>query len=130
MSATRDFTKTIVLVAAGAGLATSPLLAQERPVVVYGEPEATRTVRISIADLDLASLAGANRLQARVGGAVKRVCLFESSIRLQPSDYYGCASAAWEDARPQIARVVARSQALAMSRQPAVAASAITISAR
>ena len=107
-----------------------PAAAQDRPVFVYGEPESTRTEHVQFADIDLATSSGARKLQARVGGAVKRVCLFEPEIRLQPSDYQACASDSLAKAEPQVARAIARAQALALSGQPAAIGTAILVSAQ
>lgn len=107
-----------------------PAAAQERPVVVEGESEAARVAHVKFADLDLATRAGARRLESRVGGAVKRVCLFDPEVRLQPSDYSECANDSWDRARPQIAQAIARSQALAANGQPATVAATIAVSAR
>lgn len=131
MSAPHDFAKTVLLVcAAGSGLViATPAVAKERPVVVQADPD-LRTERVSFADLDLASARGAKRLHYRVGKAVKDVCLFDNNrAKLQPTDYYSCADQSWSEARPQIAAVISRAQQLAMSGQPALAATAITVSA-
>lgn len=117
------------LLPAMAILAASPAAAQE-PVVVYGETEGTRIERVKFADLDLSTKAGAKKLNARVGGAVRNVCLFDPEIRLQPSDYGECANESWHRAKPQIAQAIARSQALAASGQPANIAVTIAVSAR
>ena len=118
------------LIALAALAPFQPAAAQDRPVFVYGESESTRTEHVKFADIDLATSAGAKKLQARVGGAVKRVCLFEPEIRLQPSDYSACATDSRARAQPQIERAIARAQALALSGQPATASAAILVSAR
>ncbi len=107
-----------------------PAAAQDRQVFVYAEPESTRTEYVQFADIDLATNAGARKLQSRVGGAVKRVCLFEPEIRLQPSDYQACASDSHAKAQPQVERAIARAQALALSGQPATLGTAILVSAQ
>jgi UrcA family protein len=110
-------------------VAASASAAQETPVVVYGESENVRTEHVSYADLDLAQSQGAKKLERRVAGAVKRVCLFEnSSIGLQDQGYYACAGGAWNGARPQIAQAVARAREIALTGQSSIAATAITIS--
>lgn len=111
-------------------IVVQPAAAQERTVFVQGESEATRVERVKFADLDLASRAGAKRLESRVGGAVKRVCLFDPETRLQPSDYSECAGKSWDNAKPQIAQAIARAQALALSGRPATSAMTIAVSAR
>jgi UrcA family protein len=107
-----------------------PAAAQDRPVFVYGEQESTRTEHVRFADIDLATSSGARKLQARVGGAIKRVCLFEPEIRLQPSDYQACATDSLAKAEPQVARALARAQALALNGQPAAISATILVSAQ
>jgi UrcA family protein len=85
----------------------APASAQEPPLIVYGEPGLTRVEHVGFANLDLATSAGARTLESRVGSAVKRVCLFEPEIRLQPYDYHACAAESWSKARPQIAEALA-----------------------
>lgn len=117
-------------VAASLLAATAAPAAQSgRPVVVYAEPqENIRTERISYADLDLVSATGERTLFRRVGGAVRRVCLFENGRPgLQNGGYYSCADGAWDGARPQIAQAVARAKEIAMTGKSSFAATAITI---
>jgi UrcA family protein len=110
-------------------VAASASAAQESPVVVYGESENVRTERVTYADLDLAQSKGAKKLERRVMGAVKRVCLFENSrIGLQDHGYYACAGEAWDGATPQIAQAVARAREIALTGRSSIAATAITIS--
>jgi UrcA family protein len=110
-------------------IAASASAAQEKPVVVYGEAENVRTVRVSHADLDLAQTGHQRRLNLRVAGAVKRVCLFDDTRPgLQDDDYYDCASDAREGAQPQIAQAVQRANEIAMTGRSSIAATAITIS--
>lgn len=102
---------------------------EDKPVVVYGEPqENTRTEHVSYADLDLSQRKDARKLNLRVNGAVKRVCLFENSRNgLQDNGYYSCADDAWDQARPQIAQAVDRATQLAMTGKTSIAATAISI---
>ena len=101
---------------------------QERPVVVYGEPqEGLRTERVSYADLDLSQRGHQRKLNLRVAGAVKRVCLYED--RNGVWDYYHCSDGAWDNARPQIAQAVARAREIALTGKSSIAATAITINA-
>ena len=112
-------------------IATAAFAAQNKPVVVYAEPpENVRTERISYADLDLNQRGHARKLNLRVAGAVKRVCLYEDRTGLQDRGYYACADSAWDDARPQIAQAVARAREIALTGKSSIAAAAITISAR
>ena len=101
--------------------------AQERQVVVYGEPENVRTERVTYADLDLANRRDQRKLNLRITGAVKRVCLFENRSGLQDFGYYNCADGAWDGARPQIAQAVQRATEIAMTGQSSIAATAIAI---
>ena len=102
---------------------------QGKPVVVKGEPlENTRSEHVSYADLDLSQRKDEKKLNFRVAGAVKRVCLFENSRNgLQDNGYYSCADDAWGQARPQIARAVDRAKQLAMTGKTSIAATAISI---
>lgn len=120
----------VVLTGMAALAPLQPAAAQDREVFVYGESDYTRIEHVSIGDLDLSTTAGARKLQSRVGGAVKEVCLFEPEIRLQPGDYHACASVSWADAQPQIDRAVARAQALALSGQPATISATIAVAGR
>lgn len=114
-------------------LAAGPAFAgQSQPVVVYGEPdENVRTVYVSYADLDLATLKGERQLNGRVSGAVRQVCLFGADgPRIQSGAYYDCSDEAWTSATPQMARAVARARELALNGKTSIAAAAITISVR
>ena len=109
-------------------LAASASAAQEEPVVIYGEPENVRTERVTYADLELANRGDQRKLNLRVAGAVKRVCLYENGRSgLQDRGYYNCSDGAWDGARPQIAQAVQRATDIAMTGQSSIAASAITI---
>jgi UrcA family protein len=101
--------------------------AQNRPVVVYGEPQQANTERVPYGDLDLAVSADRKALYSRVGSAVRYVCNFDA-IGIA-TDYRTCAGLAWKGARPQINAALERSDELAASGQTSVAAGAITISA-
>jgi UrcA family protein len=89
--------------------------------------ENVRTERVSYADLDLALRSHERKLNYRVAGAVKRVCLYEDRNGLPDSDYYSCANDAWEGAGPQIAQAVARAKEIALTGKSSIAAAAITI---
>ena len=105
---------------------------QSQPVVVYAEPvEGVRTLHVSYADLDLATLKGERQLNARVSGALEDVCLFGvDGPRLQSSGYYQCAGDAWMKAKPQMDRAIARAKDIALNGKSSIAATAITISVR
>jgi UrcA family protein len=100
--------------------------AQERPVVVYAEPN-MNIERVPYGDLNLAAAADRKALFGRVGSAVRNVCNFDSTGIA--SDYRTCSSLAWADARPQIDKALAQADHLASLGQPAFAAGAITVSA-
>lgn len=106
--------------------------AQERPVVVYAEPEENvRTERVSYADLNLAERGDERKLRLRVAGAVQRVCLFEDGKPgLQVGNYYRCASGAKASANDQIAQAIARAREIALNGYSAIPAVAIRIAAR
>lgn len=115
-------------VAASLLVAGPALAGQQGPVVVYAEPDNVRIERVTYADLDLADRSGQKKLNSRVAGAVKRVCLFENSRSgLQDFGYYDCAGDAWEGAKPQIAQAVQRAKDIAMTGQSSIAATAIAI---
>jgi UrcA family protein len=101
--------------------------AQDRPVVVYAQPN-LNIERVPYGDLNLAASADRKTLYGRVGSAVRNVCNFDSTGIA--SDYRTCASLAWGDARPQIDRALAKADHLASLGQPTIAAGTITVSAR
>ena len=101
--------------------------AQERPVVIYAQPN-VNIERVPYGDLDLSASADRKTLYGRVGSAVRNVCNFDSTGIAR--DYRTCASLAWGDARPQIDRALAKADQMASLGQPSIAAGAITISAR
>ena len=128
---TRNKLHTVAAVLAGMA-ALAPIqsaAAQDRPVFVYGEPESLRVEHVRFADLDLKA-GGARKLESRVAAAVKRVCLFDSEIKLQQSGYHACAIDSWGRAQPQIDRAIARAQALALGGQPAATSATIMVAAQ
>ena len=117
-------------VAASLSFAAPSLAAQDKPVVVYAEPqEGVRTERVTYADLNLAERRDQRRLTLRVTSAVKRVCLYEDRSGLQDRGYYRCADGAWDDASPQIAPAVERAREIAMTGKSSIPVAAITIRA-
>ena len=102
--------------------------AQNRPVVVYGEPQAVNVQHVPYGDLNLAASADRKTLYGRVGSAVRNVCNFDSVG--VAADYRTCAGLAWKDARPQIDAALARSDRLALNGGSSTAAGAITIVGR
>jgi UrcA family protein len=107
---------------------TTTQAAQDRPVVVYGEPQRVNVEHVPYGDLNLVASADRKTLFSRVGSAVRNVCDFDA-IGVA-SDYRACAGLAWKDARPQIDAALAQADRLALNGQSPIAAGAITISAR
>lgn len=132
MLANSHFARTPVAVAmalAPALGAPSAALAQERPVVIYAEPENARTERVTFATLDLTKARDQKRLHFRVAGAVERVCVRDVRDGLQDPGYFTCERNAWSGAEPQIANAIARAAEIAMNGSSSLAATAITVSA-
>jgi UrcA family protein len=105
--------------------------AQEKPVVVYAEPqEGIYTEKVSYRDLNLAVKADQKTLGRRVGGAVRRVCTDANAFGTYADPVFrDCANDSWDNARPQIARAIARAEQLAASGQPSVGIGAIAVTA-
>ena len=101
--------------------------AQDRPVVVYGEPQQANIERVPYGDLNLAASNDRKTLYSRVGSAVRNVCNF-NTVGFT-SDYRNCAGLAWKDARPQIDTALAAGDRLAANGQ-AYVAGAIVIGGR
>ena len=101
--------------------------AQDRPVVVYAQPN-VNIERVPYGDLNLAASADRKTLYGRVGNAVRNVCNFDSTGIA--TDYRTCASLAWGDARPQIDRALAKADHMASLGQQTIAAGTITVGAR
>ena len=108
--------------------ATTTQAAQDRPVVVYGDPQPANVEHVPYGDLNLAASADRKTLYGRVGSAVRNVCNFDA-VGIS-GDYRTCAGLAWKDARPQIDAALARADRLALNGQSSIAAGAIMISAR
>ena len=106
--------------------------AQERPVVVYAEPqEGFRTEHVTYGDLDLAVAKDQQKLNRRVGSAVRRVCSESNQYRPGVDPIFrACAGDSWAMAKPQISRAIARAEQLAMSGQSSIAAGTIAIATR
>ena len=103
--------------------ATTTQAAQDRPVVVYGEPQAVNIERVPYGDLNLAASADRKTLYGRVGSGVRNVCNFDA-VGIA-ADYRTCAGLAWKDARPQIDAALANGGQLALN-----GAAYITVSRR
>ena len=106
--------------------------AQERPVVVYAEPQdGLRTKHVSYRDLDLAVAKDQKVLHRRVGTAVRRVCTEANQYRpgVDPI-FQACADESWANARPQISRAIERAEQLAARGESSIAAGTVMISSR
>ena len=97
------------MTAAAASIAfTSPAVAQQGTVVIYGQRPGGKLELVSYRDLNLAYPSHQSALYHRVGGAVRRVCSFDAgNIPIVDNDYRQCSGDAWGRARPQITRAVA-----------------------
>lgn len=82
--------------------AVSPALAQEA---------VTKTAQVSVADLNLSSPAGVERLHNRVRSAARSVCGTNAPQDIdQRIAYNQCQKAAIEGAKPQMDRLIAAAQ--------------------
>lgn len=115
----------LALAVGGAGSASA-----QPDVDVLGQridPDAM-SVRVSFADLNLASADGRSQLTTRVVGAVRQVCSpFDEKGRWV--EHVECRSVAWNGARPQMDRAFARAQQAALGGAVDTAVATITISA-
>jgi UrcA family protein len=107
------------------GVVTLASPASAAPVVVHATEIPTRMV--SYADLDLTAAAGQKQLKRRVGTAVYDVCEGSESYANFQSDGF-CRTAAWDRAKPQIARAIERAHLLAANGIKDTSAQAIAIS--
>jgi UrcA family protein len=105
-------------------VSAAPVMAQEPPVVVYGETTGANTERVAFADLNLAKAQDQSRLHNRVNGAIERVCDIDlGRDGLQDRGFYSCANAAWGAAAPQIAEAISTGKT-------SIAGAAIVVSGR
>ena len=81
-------------------------------------PPNLRVERVGYWDLNLATRAGEQALQLRVGNAIDRVCLNDEGrwYGLSQPDYNYCVWGAWRRARPQITGAVYRARQAAYYR--------------
>ena len=113
----------LVLTASSGGAAAA------RDVTVVAQPPAdVLSERVSYADLDLATRTGVQVFNARVGGAVYRVCA-PLDQRSTFSEHANCRSFAWNGAKPQMDRAVARAEQIAAVGTSSIAPVAILIAA-
>jgi len=105
---------------------TSGVAVAKDVTVVAPPPEGSLSERVRYADLDLASPEGVDLLSMRISGAVSRVCSpFDQKSTF--SEHGACKSFAWNGARPQMDRAVARARELASTGTTAIAPVAILI---
>lgn len=111
------------------GAVASPVSAKSPAAVVYAPDPERVTKRVSYADLDLASEAGAKSLNRRVRSAVSNVCLRTVGNDTGPErfTFHSCRSFALSGAKPQIASAVQRSREMAATGRSSIAAAAIVI---
>lgn len=90
----------------------APAMAQGGEIVIRGLPEGTRMEVVNYADLNLRYIHDLNKLNDRVGRAVRNVCDFVPRDSLNRG-YRNCAESAWAGARPQMHRAYLRANGLA-----------------
>lgn len=120
-----------LVIAGGAFGAASPALAKVQRLVVTA-PADSVSRHISYADLNLASTDGERTLVHRVTSGVNDLCLDGSGGNDGGFVYKNymkrCSGAAWDQARPQMARAVQRAREMAATGMSSIAATALTIS--
>ena len=89
----------------------APASGQSGQVYIQAPPN-LRVERIGYWDLNLATRAGEQALQLRVGNAIERVCLNDEGrwYGFSQPDYNYCVWGAWRRARPQITGAVYRTR--------------------
>jgi UrcA family protein len=102
----------------------SPAAARDVKVVAHRSSD-IQVERVSYADLDLTSKRGVRKLNARVDGAVSRVCFAFDYIDSETKA--NCRSYAWNGAKPQIALATQRANELAQTGFSTIAPVAIRI---
>jgi UrcA family protein len=130
-----DYTKLIsaciaVGVTGGSFAVVATPVHAKSPIVVVADADIV-VRNISYADLNLASSSGEATLNRRVGGGIQSLCLEAtggSDASFMPNILSRkCRTSAWNQARPQIALAVQRSQDIALTGTSPIAAVAITI---
>jgi len=105
--------------------------ASAKTAIVVVAPADIVTRHISYADLNLASSAGENTLNARVGGAVRSLC--DEAVGGEDGSLTGklatkhCSTSVWDQARPQISSAAERARDIALTGKSTIAAAAIVI---
>ena len=123
----------VAVASGGIFLADSPAFGRSGPIFVTATPPEEVVVRhIGYADLNLLVEAGQRTLNRRVDVAVTDLCTEANGGNDGSTSFkYSmkrCSVGAWNDARPQIARAIERSQELASTGQSTIAATALAIS--
>jgi UrcA family protein len=115
----------LIVGAAGAALAEPPGSA----TVIGQRFEEGLSKAVSYRDLNLASLAGEQTLNRRVGGAARAVCE-PVGLNTNDRDFSSCIDYAWSGAKPQIALAVQRAREIAMNGTSSIPLVAIAVTAR
>lgn len=104
----------LAVVGASLALAGSPASAQQGVIYVQ-VPQNLRIERVGYWDLNLATRAGQQTLDRRVGQAIERVCLYDNGrwYGLSEPDYNHCVWGAQNRARPQMAAAIYRARQMA-----------------
>jgi UrcA family protein len=111
--------------------ATTPAVAQTRPIVVTGIESDIPVRYVSYRDLNLVQAADERTLVKRVRFAATDVCTDSVSNLATPGyEFIACKSLAWRGAQPQIERAVLRARQIATNGWSAIAPVAISISVR
>jgi len=105
-------------------LIPTPAAARDVKVVAHRNSD-IQVERVSYADLDLTSKGGVRKLNARVDGAVSRVCFAFDYI--DSDTKANCRSYAWKGAKPQIELAARRANELASTGFSSIAPVAIRI---
>ena len=111
--------------------ATSPAIAKDRAIIVTATGESIPVRLVSYRDLNLVKAQGESMLVKRVRYAVKNVCTesVPGGLYFQ-QETVACRADAWNGARPQIVRAVARAREIALQGWSSIAPVAMTISVR
>lgn len=94
----------------------SPAIAQEQEIIVTANmkvPEGFEPVKmlVSVKDLDLATPAGASKMEKRVGSVIRKFCgPPQRAARWEIKDSKICSDFAWASARPQMNEALRNAQ--------------------
>ncbi len=94
-----------IFIPALAGLA---VLAAPTAALAGTAQDNTNTVRVSTADLDLTTEAGANELQKRIRAATFKACLYDANGQVTTANaQFSCVRESAKESRPQVAQKIA-----------------------